>query len=1129
MTLFQFALRSAAFYRRTHAAVVIGVGAAVGVLAGSLLVGASVRTSLAALATERLGRTNVAVVAERPFGEGLAARLLVAPGIAGTFTAAVPLVALDGLVRHESSNRRAGRVSVYGVDEAFFRFHGSPAAPPDEAGALLSPALADELGAASGDAVLVRVARPTDIPADSLHGKRDDIGRTIRLRAAGTIPASDMGEFSLAPGQGPVRAVFIARSRLSRDLDLDGRANTVILAGPDPDTAHAAAVRTALSSVLEVADFGVTVISMAERAEGWVESSSGLIPDAIAATVEAGAARAALRATPILTWLANAMTVSGRSIPYSIVTALGPEAAGDATLAGLLRPTPGGPPPIVLNAWAAADLKAAAGDALDLEYYRWTDDGRLVTERSGFRVAGVVPMAGLAVNRRLAPTYPGITESRSFADWDPPFPIDLRRVRPADEEYWDRYRTSPKAFVALDAGQRLWRSRHGQLTSIRLRPERPDVDLARALDVIREDVARDVSPVRAGINIVDVRRQNLQASAGATDFGAYFAYFSFFLMAAALLLAALFLRLGLETRQPQMGVLRAAGYPVATIRKLLLLEGAGIAGLGALLGAGGAVGWAALMMYGLRTWWVGAVGTSRLQLDVDVGMLLAGAAGGAAAAIVAVVVTVAGAGRMSPRALMTGAWNLSAVGRRSRARAGAAGAFVVAVALSTLAGWGVVPAAAAFFGAGTLVLVAGLAALGWRLGARHASAQSLAGVAGARGLVRLGLINASWRPGRSLTAVGLVAAAVFLLVSVEAFRKRVGDVTSASSGTGGFAIIAESELPVVHDPSSVEGRLELGLQSGSTDARLAGTTIVSFRLRPGDDTSCLNLYQPTRPRIVGVPDGLIDTAPFRFARSIAATDAAGATPWRLLGAVGTNGVVPAIVDATSLQYVLHASVGDVITIDADTARPIELRIVASLDDTVLQGEILISERAFRQLFPDIVGFRMFLVGVEGPSPERVDEVTRRLEDALADYGFDAEDTARRLAAFHRVENTYLSTFQALGGLGLALGCLGLVAVVLRNVLERRRELALLGAAGFTGRDLQVMVASEHVGLVAAGVIVGLAAALVAVAPVALGRTGMLPWSALAWLIPVVIAGLAAALGATRSLRRLPLVPSLRRE
>jgi ABC-type antimicrobial peptide transport system permease subunit len=74
--------------------------------------------------------------------------------------------------------------------------------------------------------------------------------------------------------------------------------------------------------------------------------------------------------------------------------------------------------------------------------------------------------------------------------------------------------------------------------------------------------------------VIDVRSQNLSASAGATDFGAYFSYFSFFLMVSALLLAALFFRLSVEQRLSQIGVLRATGFPVATVQRVLMIEGA---------------------------------------------------------------------------------------------------------------------------------------------------------------------------------------------------------------------------------------------------------------------------------------------------------------------------------------------------------------------------------------------------------------------------------------------------------------------------------------------------------------------------------------------------------------------------
>jgi putative ABC transport system permease protein len=1116
MTFTHLAVAGTVFYRRTQAAVVLGVAAAVAVLAGSLLVGASVRGSLKELATSRLGKTDAVVIAETPFTGELGARLTA--GLTAGPSSHAALLAMTGVVTHQPSGRRATSVLIYGVDAEFFTFHGVSASAPEDSAALLSPDLATELGAAADDDLLVRVGRPTDIPIDSLHGRRDDVGRSIRLSARGALSSQAMGEFSLAPAQGPVRSVFVPLERLQRDLGLAGRVNTLLVSGPAD---VASQVRAALARSVTATDLGIKAETLADGSIV-VESSSGLIPDAVARTIEAVARREALSSTSVLTWLANRMTVGTKTVPYSIVTAVGPDAAGDPSIAKLLERAPSARSPIVLTEWAARDLAARAGDSLELEYYRWADEGRLVTDRASFVVAGVVPMRGLAVDRRMAPDYPGITSSNSFADWDPPFPINLKLVRPLDEEFWKKYRTAPKAFLPLAAGQELWRTRHGQLTSMRLRtsPSAPPRD-ARTL---AGTIAQGVDPLGAGFNVVDVRAQNLAASAGATDFGAYFSYFSVFLMVSALLLTTLFFRLGIEQRLSQVGVLRATGFSVSAVRKLFLTEGLLVSAAGALLGIVLAIGWAALMMYGLRTWWNGAVGTTRLVLHIDWLSLLAGAAAAAVVAIVAITFTVRRLGRLSPRSLLAGG-RIETAGGAERAGAWlAVVALTGALALSIAAAAGLMPAAGGFFGAGTLVLAGGLAAVRAWLRRRRVSFYTKRKTT--PDVFPLALANAAWRPGRSLTATGLVAAAVFLLVSVDSFRKRADADAGPASGTGGFALVAESALPIVHDLSTPDGRREAGLDSAA-DGPLAGVDIVSLRLRPGDDASCLNLYQPKRPRVLAVPPRLVEAGRFRFARTIATSDAERQNPWVLLERASVE-EIPAIVDQTSLQYVLHASVGDVITIDADTARPVRLHIVASLDDSMLQGEILISEAAFERLFA-LSGYRVFLVSVTPPSAERVDGAARALESALGSSGFDAQPSSRRLETYHRVENTYLSTFQALGGLGLMLGVLGLVAVIARNVLERRRELALLGAAGFTGRDLQRLVVSEHLALVLLGLVIGVAAAITAIAPVLAARGAGLPAHALLWLLPVTVAGVVAAVLATRSVRRLPLVASLRSE
>src|SRR5262249_13414885 len=153
---------------------------------------------------------------------------------------------------------------------------------------------------------------------------------------------------------------------------------------------------------------------------------SGLISDTLAKAASSTAEALKLRSEPVFSYLANSIRVGTREIPYSVVTALGGP------------PAPVEADEITLNQWADRELPAKLGDTVSLEYYVWKSDGRLHTESAQFRLAQVVPLEGPAADASLTPDYPGITESESLRDWDPPFPLDMKRVRPSDEEYWKR-------------------------------------------------------------------------------------------------------------------------------------------------------------------------------------------------------------------------------------------------------------------------------------------------------------------------------------------------------------------------------------------------------------------------------------------------------------------------------------------------------------------------------------------------------------------------------------------------------------------------------------------------------------------------------------------------------------------
>ncbi|HLF83510.1 MAG TPA: ABC transporter permease, partial [Blastocatellia bacterium] len=1054
-----------------------------------------------------------------------------------SFSGASPLIVLKGLVTDEKSGRRASGVQVYGVDDRFFRFQKVDVKPPDEREVLLSPDLARELSSEPGQTTLLRIEKPSAIPAGSLHGRKEDLGRTIRLTSRGSLAPSHLGEFSLRAEQGPVRAVFVSLARLQKDFEQPGKINTLLVADRRPAGNRARSSPAVLAEILEdtfsLEDLGIKLRLLDNQRGIALESDSAIISDALYAGATDAASKANVSVVPILSYLANAIRFGEREVPYSVSTSIDREAfellrnrLGQGRVEESVTAEILALPRIVLNEWAATDLGAKRGDLITLEYYLWEDAGQLRTQSARFMLDAIVPLDDQAVDRDLVPDYPGLTETENIADWDPPFPVDLKRVRPKDEDYWHKYRTTPKAFIQLETGIKLWQSRHGKYTSLRLRSSDAS-DPQSHLEAFKQNLRAALNPVAMGLSIEPVRSEGLEASRGATDFGEYFVYFSFFLVVGALLLASLFFKLGIEQRLREIGTLRAVGFSAADVRSLFVREGIVLATAGSMLGVFGAVGYGELMMYGLRTWWVGAVGTTMLSLHISPFSLALGGVGGIVAALLCIVWTLRGFALASPRSLLSG--SLDAVRNEPARRRYASPIFlamifgIAAFVLLIGASLGWIGKTAGFFGAGTMLLTALLCfAYTWlRRNARN--------VIKGRGwwpVSRLGFRNAAYRPGRSILCISLIASAAFIIVAVDAFKRGNAEATlDKESGSGGFPFIAESLLPLYHDPNTSEGREALNIvaQKGFAPNSVRFT---GFRVRPGDDASCLNLYEPRDPRILGAGEAFIQDGRFSFQESTAETNEERDNSWLLLNRELPDGVIPVIADANSMTYVLHRKLGDEIVVSRTNGEPVRLRLVGALADSIFQSELLISEANFLELFPDQGGYSMFLLDV---APEALSSAAGVLEEQLSEFGFDVVSTAERLASFHRVENTYLSTFQTLGGLGLVLGTLGLATVLLRNVLEQRRELALLRAIGYNPGHFALMVITENAFLVFSGLVTGAVSALIAIGPAFFSRGGHVPALSLGLLGLVLVIGLLASVAATIAALRMPLLPSLRAE
>jgi len=1175
MNLRQYLRATLRHYWRTNAAIVAGIAAATAVIGGALLVGASMRSSLEQMTLERLARVDHVLTGWRFFREELADELKPADGAADAFTVA-PGVILPGSLTAEkkpesagaTEKHRTGGVMVYGIDDRFWQMTdpGDLAAPgPDEV--VLNRRTADELGAVIGDEVSLVVEIPPSIPRDSLLGERNETVAALTLTVSGIAEdRTTQGRFGLNPSQQLPRNAFVKLQTLQDPLGLaatratrrggagqPARINTLFVSMHAPADRRTDAISPAaaeqlsqrLATVWTLEDLALRIVQNEEHGYDSLESRQLILDNTLSDAAQQAASELKLNTSPVLVYLINEIANPQDEKAYSMyAVAAGIEFTGTPPFGPFewAEPPEGpiGPDELVINDWLAQDLKVSRGDTVHLKYHQVGDRGDLPELETDRRVAGIVKLAGVADDRGYTPDVPGITDVQSLGDWRQPFPLKLERVTPRDDAYWDpqdqtrkAYRATPKIFLPLTEAQKLWKSRYGGVTSFRFAPGdgRSLDDAARAFET---RLLTTLTPEKAGLAFLPAKSQGLLAAAGTTDFAGLFFGFSFFLILAAAILIGLLFRLNIEQRLPELGLLSAVGFSSKRSRRLMLGEGAMLVAIGGVLGALLAIAFAAIVIYGLTTWWVGAVGTTFLTLSIDPVSLVTGVIIAAVVAAVAIWWALRRTNGASARSLLAGTLEATITAatrqtqrRRARRTSLIAGATAVLLAIASLAGLvpqqeafaGLPWPAVVFFLVGIAALVASVSLLGDRLTADRSLA-----IHGRGAVWRLALRNAGRQRGRSLLTVGLIAAATFIIVAIAAGHRNPGvEQPQRDSGNGGYTLVAETSVPLLYDLNTPEGRAKLSVDPPRDAPEIASAMhVASLRIKPGEDASCLNLYRTQLPTILGVPDDLIrlwqSEGRFRFVGT------GGAHPWDVLQSAEDSTVIPVIGDMNTLQYSLHISLGDMLDVPQ---KPEQLQIAGVLDSSVFQGVLLMSDANFHRLFPDQAGFGYFLV--ETPVADAA-RVSGWLETELSDQGFDSDRVADRLAAFLAVQNTYLSTFQALGGLGLLLGTFGLGAVMLRNVLERRAELALLKAVGFRGLRIALLVMCENGLLMLWGLAAGTAAALLAMTPHLASTGADVPWSGLVLLLAAVAAaGMATSLWAVRAAVSAPIVATLRGE
>ncbi|MHC5064747.1 MAG: FtsX-like permease family protein [Planctomycetota bacterium] len=1072
MSIGQFLLRSLRYFWRTNLGVVLGATCATAVLVGALAVGDSVRQSLREQALDRIGQVDTAIVMrERYFREDLADRLQRRMPGARVSSA----LQFQGVLSVQGGGSRTGIVDVYGVDDRFFALgpEGTDVQVPGPGKALINPRLAEQLQIASGDVLLLRVEQPSALPRDMMMATVDDVSFAIRVEVGEIIGDEDFGRFSLRSSQIPPFNMFLSLPWLQDEVELEERANLLLVSGPGEGLDPSEEANRILRQEWSLDDISIDLHELEGR-ELFELSSDRVFLDR---PVTDALARIDPSLMGVLTYFVNELRIGDRSTPYSMVAGIGPlvpgKSSADQGLARDMELLSGGlsADGIVLNRWAADDLQASAGDAVELSYYVMGSQLRLQEDSRSFDLKRVLPIAGAAADPQLMPAFPGLADADDCRDWEPGVPMDLELIRDEDEEYWDDHRGTPKAFIDLATAQSIWGNRFGELSAVRGAKAR----MAEIGTRLREEL----DPARLGLFFTDLRGPALTGGTSATDFGGLFLGLSFFLITAGLLLTALLFVFGVEQRANEVGLLLALGFRAPQVRKYFLAEAAILALIAAVPGALIGLAYTRLVLHGLSTLWQDAVGSTSIGFHVGGGTLAIGIFAAVLSALVAIALALRRTFSLPTIELLSSRNGIPQPVSARESRRSRSSLIVslvcalLAITLVVVTGSAATQAAGAFFGAGALLLVSGLAGSRNLLGRLARPA-----LAGLPSLGALGLRNSGRRPGRSLATIALLASGTFLVVAVQSNRlEPPGDPSLRASGTGGFTLFGRSTLPVLRDLDSAAGREAYALD----DEDLAGVELLPLRVREGDDASCLNLSLPQNPRLVGVDaSALAERGSFQFAGMLGPRgEREVSDPWKLLDADYGENVMPAIGDAASVTWTLHKGLGDGLQYVDEEGQSFHVVIVGTVSNSILQGNLVVAAERFERRFPSASGYRMFLIDV---AAERREEVAQRLTNNFTDIGLELTATEDRMAAFNAVQNTYLLIFQVLGGLGLLLGSAGMGMVVLRNALERRSELALASALGFDRGAIRHLVWSEHGMLLALGIFVGVIAALLAIVP-----------------------------------------------
>lgn len=1041
MSIIKFIFRSLWHFRKQHIAVLVGTMVSTAVLTGALIIGDSVNYSLNHLVEKRLGNVEFAMMTGDRFVRAQLADDL-SKEIGVKVAAALNL---EGISINPESNLRVNKTQIYGIDSSFWQLSNVKPISLDNDEAVISSNLAIKLNLELGNTILLRVENVDFIPVNAPFVEEEQSSVALRLKVKAIVDADKFGRFSLKSNQVAPYNIFIERDFLCDRMELSGFVNTILVADIEDESIGTDFLNNKIKEVWTLEDAGLIIDEIPETKKIGLRSNRIFIDKPISESLS----QLPYSKEDILTYLVNSLNARSNSTPYSFVTASSFTFDGEFLADN----------EIIINDWLAKDLGIGVSDTLRLDYFVIGPLRKLSEKSSIFIVKDIIATAENGLDNSLMPAFPGLADASSCSDWETGVPIDLERIRDKDEAYWNDFKGTPKAYISISKGKELWESQYGAYTSIRF-------DIGNSgIDDFKNDVLNQLNPIDLNMQFMAVKDIGSHAANNGVGFGELFLSLSFFVIVAGILLTTLLYSLHAESRKSETGMLSALGFTKKQIVKIRFLESFFIALIGGIAGSALGILYNLGLMEGLNSVWTDIVRTGDLEIFIKPSTIFIGALSGI---IIALLVIFLVTRKKLKQPIIELLKKISSnkikiikpqFWSKLITLLGLLGSLII-IALSLLSS--IDESAGLLLMAGGLFLLGSIAFINiyFNSYAKGNSQKSF-------GWKYLAIKNASLNQGRSIAVIALLALGSFTILITGANRKTFyGLDDSNNSGTGGYSIWAESTLPILHDLNT------------DSENNFKNVNFVQFHNLEGDDASCLNLNQVDQPQILGVNAEIFDTKQaFSFAKLTEDVDKVH--PWLALKKSLGKNIIPAYADLTVITWGLKKKVGDTLNYFSESGQLISLVLIGGLNNSIFQGNVIIDDQYFREHFPTVGGSRIMLVDA---SVEERAEVLDYLNINYTDYGIEVNSTSTRLAEFNSVTNTYLSVFMVLGGLGVFIGTIGLGIVLLRNLLDRRNEIALLQSLGFNRPSIFKLIFLENFFLLITGMIIGVLAAGIGILP-----------------------------------------------